>query len=394
MKRIILVLCIAGISLNLFSQTSGYIRKDSAYLSGYIYVQHGKAAFTSCKYSLTKTSGMVKYTPDQVYGFGYGKNNYFSMKVKTENSEKKMFLLAIVQGDYPVYYLNDKSGKHFYILDENMELVELIREKGEFKKQLAVFFEVPTFEIKSLHASFNKVGIARTIKILKDARLAQVIEDPTLSYIKKRTEKPVAIVSIQSGVTFQHLPLHLQAGLPVSWDDLKANSITYSLAVDIPVTKYWPVTYHQEICYNKFVTNYKQGTQPPDYQLIQNSSVIGLPAMLRYTFGRKKITGFINAGVQLDIVLNKNNIGWLKLGAGENITGVFVSSNYLDYKTVQSGITGGFGISYKLNKNLALNSEFRYSRIFSVLPDKAGAENQSVLKVGIAYNFYKKGINQ
>jgi len=393
MKQFILLLIIAGIKVNLFSQTSGYILKDSAYLSGYIDVQSGKKAFTSCKFSLTKTSGVVNYTPDKVSGFGYGKNNYYSMIVKTDSTINRMFLLAIDQGDFPVYYLNAKSGKHFYILDEKKELVELIREKGKFKKQLAVYFEVPTAEIQTIHTSFSKTGITKTIKILKDVRLAQVVIAPSSK--KKLTEKPVAIVSIQSGVTFQQLPIDLHAGLPVSWDDLKASSVTYCLAVDIPVSKNWPLTFHQEICYNKFVTNYKQGAQPPDDQLVQNSSVISLPEMLRYTIGRnKKFTGFINAGIQLDFILNKNNIGWLKLEAGENNTGVTFTSNYLDYQNIQPGITGGFGIIYKLNKNLSLNSEFRYSRVINVLPRYAEAENQYVLKVGIAYNFYKKGINQ
>jgi Outer membrane protein beta-barrel domain len=393
MKQFILLLIIAGIKVNLFSQTSGYILKDSAYLSGYIDVQSGKKAFTSCKFSLTKTSGVVNYTPDKVSGFGYGKNNYYSMIVKTDSTINRMFLLAIDQGDFPVYYLNAKSGKHFYILDEKKELVELIREKGKFKKQLAVYFEVPTAEIQTIHTSFSKTGITKTIKILKDVRLAQVVIAPSSK--KKLTEKPVAIVSIQSGVTFQQLPIDLHAGLPVSWDDLKASSVTYCLAVDIPVSKNWPLTFHQEICYNKFVTNYKQGAQPPDDQLVQNSSVISIPEMLRYTIGRnKKFTGFINAGIQLDFILNKNNIGWLKLEAGENNTGVTFTSNYLDYQNIQPGITGGFGIIYKLNKNLSLNSEFRYSRVINVLPRYAEAENQYVLKVGIAYNFYKKGINQ
>lgn len=316
------------------------------------------------------------------------------MIVKTDSSASRVFLLAIEQGDFPVYYLNAKSGKHFYILDEKKELVELIRDKGEFKKQLAVYFEVPTAEIQTIHTGFNKAGISKTIKILKDVRLAQVVVASAPSNKKKLPEKPVAIVSIQSGVTFQRLPLDLHAGLPVSWDVLKASSITYCLAVDIPVSKNWPITFHQEICYNKFVTNYKKGTLPPDDQLIQNSSVISLPEMLRYTIGRKNVTGYINAGLQLDFILNKNNIGWLKMEADENNTGVNITSNYLDYQKIQPGITGGFGISYKLNKNLALNSEFRYSKVINVLPRNAGSENQYALKVGITYNFYKKGINQ
>jgi opacity protein-like surface antigen len=195
---------------------------------------------------------------------------------------------------------------------------------------------------------------------------------------------------MQSGITSQRLPLNLQAGLPADWDEFKANSITFSMAADFPLIKYWPVTFHQEICFNKFVNDYRQGSDPPEHQLIQDFSVMSLPAMVRYTFGTKEFTGFINAGVQVDIALNKNNIGWLTLG-GDAISGYEAATiEYYSYSTYQPGITAGFGLSYKLSKNFALNSEFRYSSVFNVLPDKAGTESQSAFKAGVTYNIFKK----
>ena len=384
------------------AQTSGYIRKGSSYISGYLYPQSGVRSNMNCKFSLDKKSEIITYTPDQVNIYSYGDYTYVSLKIKSGNDSVKMFLEAIVQGDNPVYYLNETSGQHFYIVNTKKELVELIENDGEYKHQLAAYYNSPTATIPGIHTAFTRNGIIKTVKFLNEATLANVYnateaikpEQKPQSIKQKRwllMKKPVASVSLQSGVTFQRLPLDLQAGLPEEWDVIKATSITYSLALDLPILKYWPVTYHQEICFNKFVTDYRQGTDPPDCQLIQDFSVISLPSMLRYTLGRKNLTGFINAGLQLDIALNKNNVGWLKL-YGNSVSGYDGATiEYLNYSKFQPGITAGFGIAYKLNKVFALNSEFRYSGIFNVLPDKAGTESQITLKAGITYNVFKKG---
>ncbi len=402
MKRLILFLIIIGSGKVIFAQKLGYIQNDSAYYSGYIHTQSETSSSKTCRYSQEAKSGIVTYNPDQILSYGYGKTDYISLKSISGNDTVNKFFEAIVQGDHPVYYLNETSGKQFYILGDKKELVELVNKSREYKYQLAKYFDAPTEIVPGIHTRFNRRGIQKTIKILKLAGWETVYGvsekvDPTqksLSIKQKRwlrMKKPVAIVSLQSGYTFQRLPLNLKTGLPSAWDVLKATSMTYSMAIDISIIKYWPVTYHQEICFNKFVSDYKQGSMPPDFQLIQNSSIISLPAMLRYTLGRNKFTGFINAGLQIDVVLNKNNVGWLIVGSEDKISGaVPVTTDYLDYKTFLPGITGGFGINFKLNKKLALTSEFRYSSVFSVLEGKAGTERLSVLKAGITYNIFKK----
>jgi opacity protein-like surface antigen len=97
----------------------------------------------------------------------------------------------------------------------------------------------------------------------------------------------------------------------------------------------------------------------------------------------------VNAGLQLDVALNKNNIGMLIVGNGTDITNP-ATTYYYDYNTIQTGVTIGFGGSFKLNKSLSLISEFRYSRVYDVLPEKSGTERQAAFKVGILYPFFKK----
>lgn len=346
-------------------------------------------------------SQAITYTPEQILAYGYGKTDFVSIRIKSGNDSVKKFLLAIVQGDSPVYYLEDETGKHFYILGVQKELVELIKKNGEYKQQLATYFEAPGGVIPRIHSGLSRNGVIQAVKIMKEASMEVVHdgfenqnpEQKVLTIKQKqrlRTKKPLLSITLQSGITLQRLPLDLHAGLPLAWDKFKSNSITYSLAADMPLIKYWPVTYHQEICFNKFVNDYRQGSNPPNNQLIQDCSVISLPAMVRYTLGRKKLTGFINAGAQIDIVLNKNNIGWLIISGDDISVGDRVTIDYMSYKTIQPGFTAGFGINYKLNKKLAVSSEFRYSNIFNVLPGKAGTESQSVFKAGIAYNIFKK----
>jgi hypothetical protein len=401
MQKLFLILIISGISFGVFAQKLGYIRNDSAYISGEIYIQSEIHSATSCMFKRNPEALIVTYTPDQILGYGYDKIDYYSIKIRSGSDSVTRFMLAIVQGDSPVYYLNEGNGVRFFIVGSNKEMVELVEKNGEYRQQLATYFEAPAAIIPQIHDGFNKPGIIRTVKFMKEASLeiahkefeSGAPQQKTLSIKQKnrmRTKWPLLSISLQSGVTMQNLPLDLHAGLPADWDKFKSNSITYSLSADIPLIKYWPVTYHQEVCFNKFVSDYRIGTIVPDYQLIQDFSVISLPAMIRYAMGRKKFSGFIEAGMQFDLSMNKNNIGWLIL-SGDNNSGYsdfFIV--HKNYSTFQTGITAGFGISIKLSKVMAINSEFRYSNVLNVLPDNPGPERQFALKAGITYNIFKK----
>ena len=402
MRKLFLYFIVSGISLVGSAQELGYIQNDSAYISCDIYPQSEVKSSKTCMVRLKNTSQVITYTPEQIHAYGYGKTDYYSLKIVLGNDTIKRFLDAIVQGDSPVYYLADESGNHFYILNDKKELVELVKDNDEYKQQLAAYFEAPAEIIPRIHFGFTRSGVIQTVKLMKGSSL-EVVSDGSETIIpekkaltikqkrRMRIVRPLVSITLQTGLTVQKLPLDLQVGLPATWDEFKGNSITYSLAADIPIIKYWPVTYHQEICFNKFVNNYRQGSDPPEYQLIQDFSVISLPAMVRYTLDRKKFKAFVNAGVQIDIALNKNNVGWLIL-SGDAISGYDGSSfEYMNYSTFQSGITAGFGFSYKLSKSLAINSEFRYSSVFNVLPNKSGTERQSAFKAGITYNVFKKG---
>jgi hypothetical protein len=401
MRRLILFLIVTGISFGIYGQELGYFKNDSAYISCDIYPQSEAKSAKTCMVRLKNTSQVITYSPDQIQAYGYGKTDYYSLKIVLGKDTIKRFLDAIVQGDSPVYYLADESGNHFYILNEKKDLVELVKDNDEYKHQLAAYYEAPAEIIPRIHFGFNRSGIFQTVKLLKGSSLeivnvsseAAVPEQKALTIKQKkrmRTKRPVLSLTLQSSVTSQHLPLDLQAGLPSDWNEFKASSITFSMSGDIPLMKYWPLTYHQEICFNKFVNDLRQGSNPPEYQLIQDFSVISLPAMVRYTFGTRKFTGFINTGVQLDIALNKNNIGWLILGGNASSGYDAETIEHMSYSTIQPGITAGFGLAYKLNKKLSLNSEFRYSSVFNVLPEKAGTESQSTFRVGVTYNFFKK----
>jgi hypothetical protein len=395
MRRLILFLLITGVYSSLSAQKLGYIRNDTAYISGDIFLQNGKRSAITCKFRLYSESPIVTYSPDQILAYGCDKKDYYSFSVKSGNDSVKRFLLAIVQGDSPVYYLKDKSGKHFYILN-NKELVALVKKKGEYKKQLAGYYNVPLAITPHMHYRFSKQGITQSVKFMKSVEVEIISGKPgekgesreKVVIKKKQTGNAVSLpdVTFQAGVTSQKLPLELGVNLPSEWNTVEAQSITYSLAANVPVLANRPFFYHQEVNFNKFVTDYTQGANPPDYQLIQDYAVISLPAMLGYAAGGKKLTFTVSAGVQFDIALNKNNIGWLKTGAGGNIlTGNEVETGYLNYASFRPGITAGLGLNYKINKQFAAVCEARYSRISGLLPDYAGTESQLVVKAGISY---------
>lgn len=401
MKKILLFLIISGISLVINAQELGYIKNDSAYIACDIYKQNEGKSAKSCIARLKNSSQDIVYSPDQILGYGYGKTDYYTFNIILGNDTIKRFLEAIVNGSSPVYYLAGENEIHIYILNKNKELVELVKDNDEYKQQLATYFEAPAEILPRIHFGFTRNGVIQTVKLMKGSSL-EVVNDGSETIIppkkaltikqkrRMRIIRPLLSISLQTGLTVQKLPLDLQAGLPTSWDEFKGNSFTYSLAVDIPIIKYWPVTYHQEICFNKFVNDYRRGSNPPEDQLIQDFSVISLPAMVRYSFGEKNFKAFINAGLQIDIALNKNNVGWLKL-RGDNTSGFDAATiAYRSYNKIQPGITAGFGIHYKLSKELSINSEFRSSSVFNILPDKSETEHQSTIKAGITYNIFKK----
>jgi hypothetical protein len=402
MRNLLLALIVSGISLSIYGQKLGYIKNDSASVSCDIYKQSEAKSANSCIVRLANNS-LYTYTPEQILAYGYGKTDYYSLKIKSGSDTVRKFLLAIVQGELPVYYLNDINGKHFYILNSNKSLIELIKEDGEYKHQLAAYYNASTDTIPYLHNRFNVYGMKRTIKSLQ----AEGLKANTTAYEKNNVnsngsknmaqseiaDKPILSLTFQSGFTAQKLPLQIDidAGVPESWDSFKSKSITYSLAADIPVLKYWPVSYHQEVSYSKFVNDYKKGTEPPDIQLIQNFSVLSLPMMFRYTLEKKKLGYFVNAGVQIDVALNKNNVEWLILNANDfSSTSNGVITGSMDYATFQPGITAGFGINYKADKNLYLSTEFRYSRIHNVLPSASGIESLYIFRLGITYNIFNR----
>ncbi len=398
MKKWLFLLLTVSVCFNVKGQKYGYIQTNDKYISGFVYPGSGSKKAHVCKFSKYSKGEVVEYTPAELSAYGYGNTDFVSMPVKPDTV--KMFLQVLVKGDHPVYYLRDKKEKIFFISSPRNELVRLNSKDGEYKHQLAAYFEAPDEAVKYIHGFYTKRGILKSANILKGIALTEVV--PTSETIKKESKvltikqkrwmlekKPIVSISLQSGVTTQRLPLDLHAELPENWDMIKATSPTYSLAVDLPILKYWPLTFHQEICFNKFVTDYTNGSEPPDFQLIQNFSVISLPAMLRYTIPCNKLTLYVNAGLQLDVALNKNNIGMLIVGNGTDITNP-ATTYYYDYNTIQTGVTIGFGGSFKLNKSLSLISEFRYSRVYDVLPDKSGTERQAAFKIGIVYPFFKK----
>jgi opacity protein-like surface antigen len=113
--------------------------------------------------------------------------------------------------------------------------------------------------------------------------------------------------------------------------------------------------------------------------------------MLRYTLGRKKLNGFINTGVQLDIALSRDNAGWLVIGESNSGTSVEeVSVGNLNYNTIQPGITAGAGMNYNMNKNTSLNCEFRFTANNHVYEGMTGNEKQYLFKAGITYKIFKR----
>ncbi len=395
MRKLFLFLIISGLYSSISAQKLGYIRNDTAYISGYIYLQNDTRSAKTCIFRLNSGSPTLTYGPGQIQAYGCDKKDYYSFTVKSGNDSVARFLLALAQGDSPVYYLKDKSGKHFYILKKK-ELVELVKKKGEYKKQLAVYLDISPAIVSHVHYRFSKQGIKQTMKFMKSVEV-EIISGKTNEkgetqqrvVIKKKPTKnavPFPDVTFQVGLTWQKLPLNLGVNLPAEWNAVEAQSVTYSLAANMPILINRPLFYHQEINFNKFVTNYTQGANPPDYQLIQDYAVVSLPAMIGYAVCRKKLTFTISAGVQFDISLNKNNIGWLITGEGGNIlTGNEVETAYLNYETFRPGITAGLGIRYKIDKQFAAVCEARYSRISELLPEYAGVESQLVIKAGVSY---------
>ena len=377
-RKLILLFLIVLMFTGLNAQKPGFIINDTCYSSAYIYPQRDAKAAKTCLMRMSNRVYFRSCTPDELLGYGYDKKVFVTYKMKLGNdSSAKVFLLTLVGGDMPLFFMKEKNRKRFFVLNDKKELVELNRKNKEFKLQLAELYHAPDEAAKYLHSSFTKHGMAQMAETMID--------------YSETMKKPSIRISFQTGVTFQHLPVLLNPKLATLWDAFNANSITYCLAADIPVSKYWPLTYHQEIGFNKFVNDYRIGENPPDYQLIQDFSVLSLPAMVRYTFGRSKARLFVNAGFQFDIALNKNNVGWLIADGNSNEPGYSdLIIDYANYNAFQPGFAVGFGFNFNTKQKIGANAEFRYSGITNVQTGMKSTESQYAIKAGITYALGRK----
>lgn len=376
MHRLLVLLIILGFFEYLSAQKPGYILTDTAFVTVEILPQNDRVSAETCQARFRNSAYFKTFTPDDILGYSCGNKVYEVYILKSGNDFSKKFLQKFINGDFPVYYLKDEQGQHFYILNDARQPIELTAKNGEYKEELSTYFHASGETIGQLHFALNRQGILQA---------ADAMQPPG-----KRTRKPGLLLDIKSGITFQKLPLKNLNGLPVSWKQFTAISMTYSFGIDIPFPGERPFSFHQEVCYNKFTDEFKLGPDPPDYQLIQDYSVLSLPASIRYTWGLNRWSGFVNAGVQLDIPLNGNNLGWLIIdGIANSEEGNYATLEYISYEKFQPGITAGFGLNYKLNKQFTATGGFNYSGISNVTAGNSGFENQFNIKVGIAYRLKK-----
>jgi len=374
MKKLFLFLIFSALSLVLSAQKPGYIHTDTAYVPVDIFPLTDAKAAKKCIARFNNRVHFVTYEPSNILGYSFRNKIYQTITIKAGNDSAKTFLQVIVSGDLPVYYLKDKKGKHFYITDESKSLIELVKKNNEYKKQLRIYFKASAGTSEKIYTEYSRQGIKRRAEILKDPLMLR--------------HQPWIHLTLQSGITMQQLTIRHNDELPAEWKKFNPASATFSVAADVPLLKYRPFTYHQEVRFNKFVSNMSEGSTPPEYQLIQNFSVLSIPAMLRYTFYGEKLKLFVNTGFQLDIALNKENVRSMIVKYHENEASEIIFENW-DYRQIQPGFTGGFGVLFLLNSKFALCSELRYSGVPNLLPGKAGFENQYSVNAGIVYSVYR-----
>ncbi|WP_299702271.1 outer membrane beta-barrel protein [uncultured Pontibacter sp.] len=360
---------------------TGYIVQDHDTLRGYVDYRGANRNSKTATFKSTLESTEQAYTPAQLAGYGFDKENkaYESKVVPATETqpEQLLFLHALVKGKASLYnYRDDLDRDRFYFSKDNAVLVELTEHNYTSKdpKTGKTYRTVEKPYLGVLGSAFYDCASLSENRLktvaLQHSSLTKVVQTynqcmGSTQYAKepkKTSYKPVPML------TFSIPSLNMAGEHSYAKGSYSSTGIGLGAGVAMQVSN--PAVSEKisllfELLYAPYrfegtvQTNYSSG-RTTVHELLFDLHYLKLPVQLRYTFPKGKVRPFINVGASYSYAVYTNR--QLKTTSTFHSTSYTEESEALpgsDFRPSMLGTLGGIGIMYPI-KDRTLFLETRY----------------------------------
>lgn len=344
-----------------------------------------------CTYKESSVGQSKEFFPSDIYGYRYDTGKFFiSKEINTEELTDTVFVEFLLKGISNLYYYKSSNYSAYFIESEDKELLELRSKEIEIKKDDKVFLKQDNKYMGLLSYVFADCPEIRKDIVKVDLSHKSLIhithkyhdykcnDEACVVYEKKmpvlRIELKPTIGYSLSEITFNNSELE-------KVDFQMSSSPFAGIAMNFIVPR-WneKLTFLINVAFNKDHF-YGTSSQPRlssainSYYHIYNSNLMS-SFSLKYTYPTGKLRPELFAGFFCNSIINSDTKFYTERVSNNN---VYTSEENLEiFKKFNSGITGGFGVEYKLLK------KFRAFTNFSLLYG-ANTQNNEIETTSTSY---------
>lgn len=374
-KAVLLTLITTFISLVCYPQVA-YIATDSTLSLGLNLIE-GIRSNNAFYISVKKGGETIKYTPDQLQGYGLKDGTVFTSKevLLPDGENKKLFLQNLSEGPISIYYLRYNHKNLYYYQNDTSDLLLLKKDKKH-----------PDYFRQVLRANFcnydDPEGAVKVVKLRKSSlrAFAEKMNDCSSKSL------PFTKVGITAGYLKTNLISSSAFSRTMKWNYETQGSISVGGFLDLPFYSR-DLSFHQEINFSKHSFSYNFFTldeQNIEEDVLHELFSISTPILLRYTIYSSKIQPYFNAGF---LFTYNKTITLYKYSSRVDGTTATISEVTIEGfpgKEHFFGFAGGLGLQYPINFKNFLFVEIRYSQSYT---DISKRSHKNTLGIYLGMNF-------
>ncbi|MBI9062582.1 MAG: outer membrane beta-barrel protein [Marinilabiliaceae bacterium] len=326
-----------------------------------------------CTYKDSDEAPSKEFLPGDIYGYRYNTGKFYvSKEIKSDELNDTVFVEFLLKGISNLYYYKNTVYSAYFIESENDELLELRSKEIEFEKDGHVFTKRD-----NRYLGLLSYALADCPEIRKDIVQADLSHKSLIQITRKYHdykcgdeacvvyEKKLPVLKIQLkpliGYSLSHIAFDNSelgqadfqmssspfAGLALNFIVPRLNEkLTFLLNLAVNKDYFYGTTFQSDV-----------NSEVHSYYHFYNSNLIS-SFSLKYTYPKGKFRPDLFVGLYGNSILKSNTKIYSEKVSNNR---VYTSEKTLDiFKTFNSGITGGFGIEYKLLKKFRAFSNFSF----------------------------------
>ena len=314
---------------------------------------------------------IIEYTPKEIteYSFSNGRT-YFARDITLSGKTRELFLERLSDGNASLYYYRGKGFDKYFWETENSGLVELSREKQQFKETLAGFDTDCEGFVNDLKlVSFTRASLTKLTERFNSC-------DPTPFPFTR-------FGVVAGGIAARQIP----TGYTVL-DFMDAFKYRYSISYSVGLFLDKPLfasdySIHAEILYSEMSHLYSYRVKTREREYSAKYSSISIPVLLRYTFPEVKQRPFVNLGAMFNYYLKSEEILYEADIEGDIAEIYLWSPSFVSKHHI--GVSLGSGIQYMLDYRKSLFLELRYNRLIGLSDQHYFNTDEIQLLTGIIF---------